>query len=113
MVSVDEILSSVSPSQKTIIEKLRSLIKKVVPEAVEKVRQKKIAYAVGGKDFVWINPFTDHVDLDFMCGARLLSGDLKGRGKKGTVQHLEIADENDINEEKIKKLIEEASEAVC
>jgi len=89
------------------------LIKNFVPEAVEKIRQEKIAFVVNGKDFVWINPFTDHVDLDFMCGARLLSGNLKGRGKKRTVKHMEISSKKDINKADLKKLLEEASKTVC
>jgi len=73
------------------------------------VRDGKIVYAVGGKDFLWINPFTDHVDLEFMCGARLTSGDLKGRGKKSLVKHMTITTKKDINDAELKELIEDAS----
>ena len=82
MVTIDEILNRFTPQQRNIIEELRLLIKNFVPEAVEKVRQEKIAFAMKGKDFVWITLFTDHVDLEFMCGARLISGNLKDRGKR-------------------------------
>jgi len=68
---------------------------------------------MGGKNFVWTNPFTGHVALDFMCGARLISGDLKGRGKKSLVKHMEIATKKDINDAELKQLIEEASKTVC
>jgi len=95
------------------MEELRSLIRNVVPDAEEKVRHGKIAYIVEGKDFVWINPFTGHVDLEFMCGDRLLSGDLTGRGRKRSVKHMEITSEKDINQTELKKLIEEASKTVC
>lgn len=113
MVTVDEIISNIPTQQKDVIEELRALIKNVASDAVENVREGKIVYAVGGKDFVWINPFTGHVDLDFMCGARLISGDLKGRGKKSLVKHMEITSKTDINVAELKDLIEEASKTVC
>ncbi|MDG6223186.1 MAG: DUF1801 domain-containing protein [Candidatus Bathyarchaeota archaeon] len=113
MVTVNEILNNISPQQKDIIEELRTLIKKISANAEEKVRDGRIVYAVAGKDFVWINPFTGHVDLDFMCGARLISGDLKGRGKKSQVKHMEITSKTDINATELKQLIEEASKTVC
>ena len=113
MVTVDEILSNIPSKQKTIVEELRILIANVVSEAVEKVRDGRIVYAIGGKDFVWINPFMGHIDLEFMCGARLTPGDLKGRGKKSLVKHFTITTKKDINDAKLKELIEEASKTVC
>ena len=113
MVTIDEILSNIPAQQKTIVKELRLLIRNVVSDAVEKVRDGKIVYAVGGKDFVWINPFTGHIDLEFMCGARLTPGDLKGRGKKSLVKHVTITSKKDINDAELKELIEEASKTVC
>jgi hypothetical protein len=89
------------------------LIKNVASYAVVKVREGKIVYALSRKDFVWINPFTGHVDLDFMCVARLLPSGLKGRGKKSLVKHIEITSKTDINAAELKELIEEASKTVC
>ena len=113
MLTIDEILRNISGQQKIIVEELRILIRNVVSDAVEKVRDGKIVYTIGGKDFVWINPFTGHIDLEFMCGARLTPGDLKGRGKKSLVKHMTIATKEDINNAELKELIEEASKTVC
>jgi hypothetical protein len=113
MVTVDEIINNIPDQQKIIVKELRLLIRNVVSDAVEKVREGKIVYAVGGIDFVWINPFTGHVDLDFMCGARLISGDLKDRGKKSLVKHMTITSKKDINDAELKELLEEASKTVC
>ena len=113
MVTIDEILSNIPTQQKNIIDELRVLIKNVASDAVENVRDGKIVYAVGGKDFVWINPFTGHIDLEFMCGSRLTSGDLKGRGKKSLIKHMKITTKKDINNIELKELIEEASKTVC
>ena len=113
MVTVDEILSNIPTQQKTIVEELRILITNVVSDVVEKVRDGRIVYAIGGKDFVWINPFTGHVDLEFMCGARLAPKELKGRGKKSNVKHMTITTKKDINDAALNELIKEASKTVC
>ena len=113
MVSIDEILRNIPGQKKAIVEELRILIRNIVSDSVEKVRDGRIVYAIGGKDFVWINPFTGHIDLEFMCGARLASGDLKGRGKKSLVKHRTITTKKDINDPELKELITEASKTVC
>ena len=53
--TIDEILGSLEPAQKETVQNLRALIKSAVPEAVEIVRQGKIAYRLNDKDFVWIS----------------------------------------------------------
>lgn len=114
MVTIEEILNDMSPSQREIVKKVRSLIQAIVPDAVEKVRQEKIiAYAVKNKDFVRINTFRDHIDVDFMCGAHLISGDLRDRGTGGTVKHVKIANNKSVEEDELKNLIEEAAQTVC
>lgn len=113
MVTVDEILSSVSSSQKEVIHKLRSVVLNIVPDVEERVRQETISYSVGGKDFMRIKVFTDHVDAEFMCGARLTSANLKDRGYNPIVKHLEMSNKQDIDDKQLKDLIEEASKTVC
>ena len=95
--TVDEILSGLETSQKENVQNLRALIKSAVPEAVEIVRQGKIAYRLNDKDFVWISHYRDHVDLEFLMGASLDSDLLKSRGdveksdniRLITISHLE------------------------
>jgi hypothetical protein len=113
MVTVDEIINNIPDLQKIIVKELRLLIRNIVSDSKEKVREGKIVYAIGGKDFVWLNPLTGHIDLEFMCGARLTPHDLKGRGKKSLVKHMTITTKKDVNDAKLKELIEEASKTVC
>ena len=78
--TIDEILDSLKPAQKQTVQDLRALIKSAVPESVEIVRQGKISYKLNGKDFVWINHYQTHVDLEFFMGASLDSDLLKSKG---------------------------------
>jgi hypothetical protein len=113
MVTVDEIINSIPDQQKIIVKELRLLIRNSVSDSEEKVRNGKIVYAIEGKNFMRINPFTGHIDLEFMCGARLTPRDLKGRGKKSLVKHMKITTKKDLNDVELKELIEEASKTVC
>ena len=61
--TIDEILGILNPNQKETIQNLRVLIKNSVPETVELVKNGKITYKLGDKDFVWISHYQDHVDL--------------------------------------------------
>jgi hypothetical protein len=91
--TIDEVLSSLNPTQKETIQNLRELIKAAVPETVELVKQGKIAYKLGNKDFVWISHFQQHVDLEFAMGASLDSNLLKDRGVaevNPNVRHIEV-----------------------
>jgi len=108
-----EILNKLDLRQREITEKLRSLIKKTVPEAVEMVRRGRITYAVAGKDFAWISHSKNHVDLDFVCGTRLSSALLRGRGKGKDVKHVEIKAMDRVDEEELKGLLKDAAGIVC
>ena len=111
--TVEEILNRLDLRQKEITEKLRSLIKRTVPEAVEMVKQGRITYGISGKDFAWISQSKDHVDVDFVCGARLGSADLKGRGKGKDIKHVEINSAHQMDEKELPRLLKAASEIVC
>ena len=91
--TIDEILGRLQPDQKQTIQNLRTLIQTTVPEAMEVVKNKKITYQLGEKDFVWINHYQSHVDLEFAMGASLDSDFLKSRGvaeKNDKVRHIAV-----------------------
>jgi hypothetical protein len=111
--TIEEILNKLGSRQKEITEKLRSLIRKTVPDAVEMVRKGKITYAISGKDFAWISQAKNHVDVDFVCGTRLGSTYLKGRGKGKDTKHVEINAVNEMDEKELPRLLKDASEIVC
>ena len=91
--TTEEILGTLSPNQKEIVQNLRALVKNTVPETVELVKNGKIIYKLQDMDFVWISHFQDHVDLEFAMGASLDSNLLKRRGvaeKSENTRHISI-----------------------
>jgi hypothetical protein len=92
--TIDEVLGSLQPDQKQTIQNLRELIQNTVPEAMEVVKNKRITYRLDDRDFVWINHYQSHVDLEFAMGASLDSELLKSRGvaeKNDNVRHIAVA----------------------
>lgn len=92
--TIDEVLGSLNPYQKTTIENLRQLIKTQAPQAIEMVKQGKIVYKLQGTDFAWINRYKQHVDLEFAMGSRLASDLLKRRGvaeQNRHTRHVEVS----------------------
>lgn len=111
--TIEEILNKVGPDQKQVAQKLRSIIKKTIPDATEAVRQGKIAYSVEGTDFVWITTAESHVDLEFICGTRLSSEQLKGRGQGLERRHIEIKTVDAVDEAELSRLLKKAAELAC
>jgi len=111
--TIEEILNKVDPDQKQVAQKLRSIIKKTIPDATEAVRQGKIAYSVEGTDFVWITTAESHVDLEFICGTRLSSEQLKGRGQGLERRHIEIKTVDAVDEAELSRLLKKAAELAC
>jgi hypothetical protein len=93
--TIDEILSSLTLDQKTLIQNLRQLVKDAVPQTHEIVKQGKIVYKLEDKDFVWISRFQTHMDLEFAMGASLSSDMLRSRGiaeQNENVRHVSVSD---------------------
>jgi hypothetical protein len=109
--TIDEILGSLPPTQKETIQNLRVLIKNTVPETVELVKNGKITYKLGDKDFVWISHYQDHVDVEFAMGASLDSNLLKTRGvaeKNDNLRHISIGNYDRAKPE-LAKLLKQAA----
>ncbi len=110
--TMDEILSSLQPIQKETVQNLRMLVKNAVPETVEIVKSGIIAYKIEGKDFVWINHYKDHVDLEFAMGASLGSSLLRSRGiaeANDNVRHVPINSNFARLQPELKRLVSEAA----
>jgi hypothetical protein len=109
--TINEILGSLPPTQKETIQNLRVLIKNTVPETVELVKNGKITYKLGDKDFVWISHYQDHVDVEFAMGASLDSNLLKTRGvaeKNDNLRHISIGN-YDRTKPELAKLLKQAA----
>ena len=71
----------------------------------------KITFKLGVKDFVWISHFQDHVDVEFAMGASLDSNLLKTRGvaeKNHNLRHISIGNYEMIKPE-LAKLLKQAA----
>ncbi|MGE5575315.1 MAG: DUF1801 domain-containing protein [Ignavibacteria bacterium] len=110
--TIDEILGNLQPNQKETIQNLRILIKNAAPETVEIIKNGKITYKLGDKDFIWINHFSDHVDLEFAMGASLSSNLLCSRGiaqSSDNVRHIPIANNFNLLKPELSRLVSDAT----
>lgn len=106
--TVAEILSNLEPGRKEITEKVRSMVKKTIPEATEIVRRERITYVLNGKDFLSIRTTQSHIDMLFVCGTTCNSRLLKGRGSESEPSHVKIKNMSDLDESELIRLLKEA-----
>jgi hypothetical protein len=110
--TMDEILGSLQPLQREVVQNLRSLVKNTVPETVEIIKNGKITYKIEGKDFVWINHYRDHVDIEFAMGASLGSSLMRSRGmaeKNDNVRHVPVNHNFMLLKPELTRLVSEAA----
>lgn len=109
--TLEEILDSLDEEQRQTTQKIRGLIKSIVPETVETIRRGKITYILNDKDFLWLTQPSGHVDIEFFMGASLDSAMLKDHGikeKSEDVRHIEVRDFGKLAPE-ISRLVKEAA----
>lgn len=109
--TIDEILSNLTPDQKTLTQELRQLVKDNVPQAAEIVKQGKIVYKLQDKDLVWISHYQTHVDLEFAMGASLSSEMLRSRGiaeHNEKVRHVSVSNLS-FQQAELRRLVKEAA----
>jgi len=109
--TLEEILDSLDEEQRQTTQKIRGLIKSIVPETVETIRRGKITYILNGKDFLWLTQPSGHVDVEFFMGASLDSAMMKDHGikeKSEDVRHIEVRDFEKLAPE-ISRLVKEAA----
>jgi hypothetical protein len=109
-VNVDEVLKGLDPRLKGLAESLRKVIKRSLPEAVEQVKWGSPVYSVNGKNVACIMCYSDHVNLGFYLGAKLVSSRLEGTGKG--LRHVKIRDKSDIDEKEFDRLLRRAAALV-
>lgn len=109
--TVDEIFSKIDVEKKDIAKYFRFLIKSTLPKAEEIVKQGRLTYKFGNKDFLAIRVTKSHVDLLFLQGTRIASPLLKGTGNIGDPVHAEAGNVQEVksNEPEISRLLKEAA----
>jgi hypothetical protein len=106
--SVDEYVDLLSGPQKEVAARLRGIVRTRYPQLREDVKWHVPVYSLGTTPIVSIEGFKAHVNLKFFEGARLQdrAGILEGTGKG--VRHVKFRSPADVDEEKIRELIDQA-----
>lgn len=107
---VETYVKSLNPPMRELTEKLRTIIKKTLPDATETIKWGNPTYTIGGKNVAWILNYKDHVDFGFFMGAKLKSKLLEGTGKG--LRHIKVRTEKDIKEEEFARLLKDAAKMV-
>lgn len=108
--SVVTITKKLDPQKRSLFFKLRALVKKTLPKAVETVKWGNIVYLLDGKNLAWLFFAKDHVDFGFFMGAKLKSKLLEGTGKG--LRHIKVRTQADVKVPEFKKLLREAAKLV-
>ena len=104
--TVDAIVKLLDPQRRDLAEKLRALVKKTLPDAVETVKWGNVTYLLNGKNLSWLIVYKDHIDLGFFMGAKLRSKRLEGTGKG--LRHIKVRTLADIDESEFARLLKDA-----
>jgi len=111
------LLADVPPGHAAIAERMRTIVKDAVPEAIERVRPgwRLIGYDLprrrGTTFFAWIWPQPEHVHLGFPLGIAMNNpeGVLEGAGITKQARWLTYDSVADIDEAVVRRLIDEAA----
>ncbi len=104
---LDRLVRAYNPPVKELAQRLRVLVKKTLPDAVETVKWGNLMYILDGKNLAWIVEYKDHVDLGFFVGAKLNSKLLEGTGKG--IRHIKFMSERDVDEAEFTRLLRQAA----
>ena len=108
--SIEQFFGSYDSDVQELARGLRALVRRLVPEAEEKLHRswKTVAYGCTVK-FCAISPHKSWVNLQFHSGSSLQdpSGLLEGTGK--SMRHVKVAIPGDLRRQALMKLIREAA----
>jgi hypothetical protein len=105
---VEDLVAELVPEQQDIVNRLRALIRKTVPDVVETSKWGNVTFLLNDKNFAAIMlGYKDHLNLGFWQGARLKSSLLEGTGKG--IRHIKVWKASDIKEREFASVIEQAA----
>ena len=116
-IPVEAVLADSPPGHVAIAERLRAIVKGIVPEAVERVRPgwRLIGYDLprrrGTTFFAWIWPQPEHVHLGFPLGTAMTDpeGLMEGAGITKQARWLTYDSLEGVDEEIARRLVDEAA----
>jgi len=98
---VDEFFAKATPAQKPILDKLRQLVERELPDATSAIKWGNAFYEVAGEMTVAISAHKAHVNLILTGGVDSFDdpdGRLEGESKLG--RHLKVRTLDDLRDEK-------------
>lgn len=101
---IDDYLKNVKPSQKAELERVRKIIKQIVPEAEETISYGMPTFKYNKKYLIYFAAFKNHMSI-FPASDSMIAeiGELaKFRKSKGTLQFTEA---NPISDELLKQIV--------
>jgi hypothetical protein len=106
--TVEEYIAGINdPKLRVLIKKLRSVLVKSLPQAIESLKWDMPNYSIDGENIAGIGEHSKHVNLYFFSGAKLSSKLLEGTGKG--MRHVKIETLSDINEKELSRLLKQAA----
>lgn len=108
MNAVEKFVANLPKEKRDIVERLREVIKKALPDAVETLKWGNPNYAIGKRNIAAIGTYSSHVNLYLYNGAQLKSKLLTGTGKG--MRHVSIMKLSDIAPSAFAKLLKLAAE---
>jgi hypothetical protein len=108
--TVDSIILGLDPSRREVMSRLRTVVKRALPEAVETVKWNQPVYVYKGKNLIFFMIFGDHINYGIFVGSRLQSSRLEGTGRG--LRHVKVYNPSDIDEKEFSRLAKQASALV-
>ncbi|MDA4113336.1 MAG: DUF1801 domain-containing protein [Thaumarchaeota archaeon] len=106
--TVEEFVDGLDGPQKEIVEKIRAIVKRTLPQAVETMKWRQPVYVYDGKNIITIMVFEDHINYGLFMGARMKSERLEGTGKG--LRHVKVYETKDVDEKEFARLAGDAAE---
>jgi hypothetical protein len=108
--SVPELISSLGGPRKEMLERMRAVVRRTLPEATETVKWGQPVYSLWGKNIICFMIYDDHVNFGLFMGARLKAARLEGTGKG--LRHVKVYTIGDIDEKEFSRLARDAAKLV-
>jgi hypothetical protein len=108
--TAEQLVGGLGSPRREIVERMRGIVKKAVPEAVELVKWAQPVYAYKGRNIICFMLFDDHVNFGLFMGAQLESKRLEGTGKG--LRHIKVYGMKDVDEKEFARLARDAAALV-
>jgi|GEM_PF-3295666 hypothetical protein len=103
----EALLGGLGSSNREIVERMRGIVKKALPQAVEPVKWRQPVYSFNGRNIICFMLFDDYVNFGLFIGARLKSKRLEGTGKG--LGHVKLYEVRDVDEKEFARLAKEVA----